>query len=258
VLRIVAGKLRGRVLDAARGAVTRPTAARVREALFDVLEHGLDEGLCLEGARVLDLFAGTGALGFEALSRGAAHVRFIDGSRQAKRAIDKNLQQLRAEDASDDQCVVSLGTLPGALRTLDVQGPGYDLVFMDPPYAAAQLADAVLTHPAFAPLLAPNAVIVIEGPARNDERQNRRGGEDGRRNNDAFRLIDTRRWAEAQVRFFRFVEKSVEPLLQTPNLETPNETAQPRNRQDVAETTQPPEQENKTETTQPGEQDETS
>jgi len=103
-------------------------------------------------------------------------------------------------------------------------------------------------------------VIVIEGPARSGE-QKEDGGhkegsdqerKDGRRNRDVFTLIDTRRWAEAEVRFFRFVGKPDDRLL-----ETPDETAQPRNRQDVAETTQPPEQENKTETTQPREQDET-
>ena len=88
-MRVVAGLLRGRRIQAPPGADTRPTSDRVREAVFNILAHGI-AGLELEGARVLDLFAGTGALGFEALSRGARHCQFVDESAEARGLVRTN------------------------------------------------------------------------------------------------------------------------------------------------------------------------
>jgi 16S rRNA (guanine966-N2)-methyltransferase len=126
-VRIIAGEFRGIALasvgkgDAA--AHLRPTTDRVRESLFNVLgNHDV-----IEGARVLDLFAGTGALGLEALSRGAAHTTFVDDGRAAQRLIGQNVTKLRVGDRTD---LVRRDArhLPG--RT----GAPFDLVFMDPPY----------------------------------------------------------------------------------------------------------------------------
>ncbi|MFQ5894355.1 MAG: 16S rRNA (guanine(966)-N(2))-methyltransferase RsmD [Nitrospinota bacterium] len=129
LMRIVAGTAKGRKLRALRGQSTRPTAERVREALFDIL------GLRVEGARVLDLFAGTGALGLEALSRGAAEVLFIEKDPVAFRLLGENLvhcgfgargRLLRAD-------------VRGALRSLARKGERFDLVFLDPPYRTGLL-----------------------------------------------------------------------------------------------------------------------
>lgn len=92
-MRIVGGKHRGRVLKAPAGRETRPTSDRTREALFNILVHGI-EGFELDGASVVDVFAGTGALGLEALSRGAAHASFIDASRQTLDLIKRNAAEL--------------------------------------------------------------------------------------------------------------------------------------------------------------------
>jgi 16S rRNA (guanine966-N2)-methyltransferase len=92
-VRIVGGKFRGRTIHAPQGQATRPTTDRVREAIFNRLEHGV-AGLQLDGARVLDLFAGTGALGLESLSRGARNVLFIDDSETARGLIRRNADEL--------------------------------------------------------------------------------------------------------------------------------------------------------------------
>lgn len=125
-MRVVAGTARGRTLVAPPGARTRPTTDRVREAVFNALgSRG-----AVVGARVVDLFAGSGALGVEALSRGAAHVTFVDRDRAARQAIHRNLEACSVADRAD---VVStsverwLATAAG--------GEPYDLAFCDPPYA---------------------------------------------------------------------------------------------------------------------------
>ena len=123
-MRVIAGELGGRRLRTARGAATRPTAERVREALFSMLGP-------LEGAAVLDLFAGSGALGIEALSRGAAHATFVECSAPALAALRANLAALELDA---ERARVSAGDALAALRSDDDK---YDLVFLDPPYAQA-------------------------------------------------------------------------------------------------------------------------
>ncbi|MCA0907969.1 16S rRNA (guanine(966)-N(2))-methyltransferase RsmD [Ruegeria marisrubri] len=135
-MRIIAGEFRGRALapvgkgDA--GAHLRPTTDRVRESLFNVLNHQID----FDGLRVLDLFAGTGALGLEALSRGASHVTFVDDGRVAQGLIRKNIDLTRSADRTDlvRRDATRLGDNPGA---------PYDLVFLDPPYGKAMGQKAV-------------------------------------------------------------------------------------------------------------------
>jgi 16S rRNA (guanine966-N2)-methyltransferase len=126
-MRIVAGKFRGAGLVAPKGAATRPTSDKVRQALFNVLEHG-SPGLEFEGARVLDLFAGSGALGLEALSRGARFCLFVEDSAEARAAIRRNVEALGLT-----------GVTKIWRRDATRLGPAgriepFGLIFCDPPY----------------------------------------------------------------------------------------------------------------------------
>ncbi|HEV2819258.1 MAG TPA: 16S rRNA (guanine(966)-N(2))-methyltransferase RsmD [Solirubrobacteraceae bacterium] len=160
-MRIVGGIYGGRRLRAPPGRETRPTSDRVREALFSILEArvaGQQTG-ALAGARVLDLFAGSGALGLEALSRGAASAVFVDSARAAVEAVRANLATLGLE------APVHRRDAHAALRDAALRGDAYDLVFLDPPYRpaaglAAQLCEAL---PA---VLAPGARVVAESDRR--------------------------------------------------------------------------------------------
>ncbi|WP_424831859.1 16S rRNA (guanine(966)-N(2))-methyltransferase RsmD [Ruegeria sp.] len=129
-MRIIAGEFRGRTLASVgkgdAGAHLRPTTDRVRESLFNVLTHQVD----FDGLRVLDLFAGTGALGLEALSRGAAHVTFVDDGRVAQGLIRKNIDLTRSADRTDL-------IRRDATRLPENTGAPYDLIFLDPPYGKA-------------------------------------------------------------------------------------------------------------------------
>jgi len=151
-VRIVAGSHGGRVLRAPAGAKTRPTSEKVRQALFNILGS-------VDGAHVLDVFAGSGAMGIEALSRGAASATFIDAAKPALVAIRGNLADLgltaRATVLAGD--AVKLVALPPAVP--------YSLVFVDPPYRTDLATRAVLALPAAH--LAEGATIVIEHDRRN-------------------------------------------------------------------------------------------
>jgi 16S rRNA (guanine(966)-N(2))-methyltransferase RsmD len=152
-VRVIAGTYGGRTLKAPPGDSTRPTSDRVREALFSILGARVDD------ARVLDLFAGSGALGLEALSRGAAGVTFVDEAQPAIRAIQANLQALSAEAVVRKQ---------DALRFLSHASHGaaqYDLVFLDPPYRQAERLAPLLSE-AIPAVLAPGAVAVAESDRR--------------------------------------------------------------------------------------------
>ncbi len=152
-MRIVAGEWRGRTLAAPPGSTTRPTADRVRQALFDMLLHAPWGGRAVfEGASVLDVFAGTGALGLEALSRGAARATFIERDRAALTALRANIAACRA----DSMCSV-LAT--DALRPPPGQACG--IIFLDPPYGEDLVPRAVSALSA-AGWIAPGALVVGE------------------------------------------------------------------------------------------------
>ncbi|OIQ97172.1 ribosomal RNA small subunit methyltransferase D [mine drainage metagenome] len=150
-MRIVAGRHRGRVLLAPPGATTRPTADRVREALFNILAHG--ETPPLRGARVLDAFAGSGALGFEALSRGAAHATFMEIDPAAYAVIHGNARKMTAEGEAD--ILRADATRPPPARR------PCDIVLMDPPYKSG-LGQTALTALAAQGWIAPQALVVVE------------------------------------------------------------------------------------------------
>jgi 16S rRNA (guanine966-N2)-methyltransferase len=134
-MRIIAGAWRGRTLQAPPGASTRPTADRVRQALFDRLMHAPWAGrAAIEGARVLDAFAGTGALGLEALSRGGAHATFIENSRAALATLRANIAACRAEA----RC-----TVLAADALHPPHGARCSILFLDPPYGADLVPQAV-------------------------------------------------------------------------------------------------------------------
>ncbi len=145
-MRIVGGEARGRKLLSVPGDSTRPTADRVRQSLFDVLGQGCD------GLTVLDLYAGTGALALEALSRGASSATLVEQDAKACEVIRLNIDALRYSE----RCTLLRDEVMRALRKLS--GP-FELVFSDPPYA---LRAAQATLDAVAPLLAPGARVVLE------------------------------------------------------------------------------------------------
>jgi 16S rRNA (guanine966-N2)-methyltransferase len=156
-MRIIAGHAHGRRLKAPRGLLTRPTSARARESIFSRLAVRMD----LDGVRVLDIFAGSGSLGIESLSRGAAHATFVDSSRDAAAAIRANLAQLELSDRA--RVVVS--EVHRALAELGRSHESFDLVFVDAPFKDDMSAD-VLTLLAEFELVAPGGWIVVEQSKR--------------------------------------------------------------------------------------------
>jgi len=188
-MRIVGGQFRGRTLAAPSDARTRPTSDRVRESVFNVLEHGIG-GFSLPGVRVLDLFAGTGALGLEALSRRAAFCLFVEQDAAARGLIRRNIDALSLtgvtkvfrRDATD------LG--PAGNRG------GFGLVFLDPPYET-DLAQRALVSAAAGGWLAQGAIAVIEGSRRT-----------GIALPPGFASLQQRIWGDTQVVFARPPEPS--------------------------------------------------
>jgi len=170
-LRIIAGSRRGQRIAAPKGSATRPTSDRVRESAFNLIGP-------VDGASVLDLFAGSGALGLEALSRGAADCVFVESSREACRAIGANLERLG---------LVGTVLCRDVLRALAAQERRYDLVFCDPPYdfaATARLAGG-LRH-----VLAPDGLLVYETGARTQPEV------------DGLRVRTSRRYGSARLTLF--------------------------------------------------------
>ena len=197
-MRIVSGSFRGRTLAAPAGEATRPTSDRARQAIFNILEHAAwSKGV--RDVRVIDLFAGSGALGFEALSRGAAFCLFVETDEAARGAIRENAEALdktgglfgvtrvHRRDATD------LGVRPGA------DGPAFGLAFLDPPYARGpphdkNLGEAALVRLAEGGWLAPGATVVFE-----------RGVGEPDFSVAGFEALDIRDYGVARVHFLRFV-----------------------------------------------------
>lgn len=155
-MRIVGGRFRGRPLAAPRTGAIRPTSDRLRESVFNVLVHAYGDPV--EGARVLDLFAGTGAMGLEALSRGAAEAVFVDDSAEARGLIRANVEALGLGGVTRlfRRDATRLGPLGKAAP--------YDLVFCDPPYGKG-LAERALAAAAAGGWLAAGALCVVEEAA---------------------------------------------------------------------------------------------
>jgi 16S rRNA (guanine966-N2)-methyltransferase len=156
-MRIIAGSRKGARIFAPKGTETRPTGDRVREAAFNLIGPVL-----IDGATVLDLFAGSGAMGLEALSRGAARATFVESDREACRTINRNLDKL-ALDGATVLCMDALTALRGDART----GTRYDLVLVDPPYRRfSSLQNTLIQH--LPEILAPEGLLLVETAAAEE------------------------------------------------------------------------------------------
>jgi 16S rRNA (guanine966-N2)-methyltransferase len=183
-MRIVGGKFKGRSIAAPAGQVTRPTSDRVREAIFNILSHGI-EGFSFEGARVLDLFAGTGALGLEALSRGSRSCQFVDDDAAARGLVRRNADGLGVIG----QC--KIWRRDATKLGLCAPQPPFDLVFADPPYGKG-LGGKALASLVDGGWLAPGAVVVLEEAAKAEVAEV-----------PGLTLLDRRAYGDTQVRFYR-------------------------------------------------------
>jgi 16S rRNA (guanine966-N2)-methyltransferase len=191
-MRIVAGRYRGKSLTAPEGAATRPTSDRARQAVFNILEHASwSQGL--QDARVIDLFAGSGALGIEALSRGAAFCLFVETDETARGAIRANLETMAPDGSLFGRTRVhrrdatDLGPRPGSA------GAPFDLAFLDPPYRKG-LGERALAQLGAGGWMAPDAIAVLE--SASDENIEAPAG---------FEPLDARDYGAARVQFLKFV-----------------------------------------------------
>jgi len=190
-MRIVAGQYRGRAIVTPEGQNTRPTSDRARQAIFNVLEHApWAEGL--HEARVIDLYAGSGALGFEALSRGAAFCLFVDTDDGARGAIRENMDAygLFGRCRVHRRSATDLGPRPGSA------GEAFTLAFLDPPYAKG-LGEQTLARLLEGGWLAPGAIVVFE-----------RGSDEPDIDTPGYERLDARDYGAARVLFLRASEAS--------------------------------------------------
>ncbi|WP_298958725.1 16S rRNA (guanine(966)-N(2))-methyltransferase RsmD [uncultured Roseibium sp.] len=183
-MRIVAGRFKGAAIAAPKSQETRPTSDRLRETIFNILAHGV--GMNLEDARVLDLFAGTGALGFEAISRGARHCTFIEEGAEARGVIRRNMEGLGLNGAAKifRRDATRLG-VPGTIEP-------FDLLFADPPYDKG-LGEKALHSAGVGGWLKPDAICVLEERASADIETP-----------EGFSEVDRRQAGDSQVLFLRF------------------------------------------------------
>ena len=163
-MRVIAGTYRSRILKSLKGLALRPTSDRLRETLFNVLAPNI------AGSRFVDLFAGTGAIGIEALSRGAAEVVFIENHPPAATLIRRNLESLGINTGVTVLAVDALRGL-AMLASRKQHSLGLDYVFLDPPYAAAEDYSRVLEFLGSTDLLAPSGIVVAEHRRNFDLRE---------------------------------------------------------------------------------------
>lgn len=180
-MRVISGTLKGRKLASFRGRLIRPTADRVREAIFNIL------GCVWDGREVLDLFAGTGGLGIESLSRGALRVVFVEHEPRALAVLEKNVLAL---DVSG-RCEILPVSVDEGIRFLRRRRRSFDAVFLDPPYGIG-LADSTLHLCARSAILREGGVMVVE----HHLRENMAGAY------GALHLSDCRRYGETVISFF--------------------------------------------------------
>jgi 16S rRNA (guanine(966)-N(2))-methyltransferase RsmD len=180
-MRVISGQAKGRRIKAPKGVAVRPTAARVKEAIFNILPHNLI------GLRVLDLFAGTGNLSIEALSRGAAEAWLVDASPSSVRVLRDNLAKM----GFSQKTRVWMAPVPAVVRRLSSRGEKFDLIFLDPPYDSGQI-NRVVKLIAHEELLRESGILIAEHSVRE-------AVEDGC---DPLVLRDQRRYGSTLVSFF--------------------------------------------------------
>ncbi|MBX3446286.1 MAG: 16S rRNA (guanine(966)-N(2))-methyltransferase RsmD [Parvibaculaceae bacterium] len=186
-MRIVGGALRGRAIAAPKGDLVRPTGDRTREALFNILAHADFGDFALEGARVLDLFAGSGALGIEAISRGASFALFVEEHAESRACIRENLEALGLNGNAKiyKRDATKLGPRPGSV------GPAFSLVFADPPYGKG-LGGAALLSAREGGWLAQDALCIVEESALADFEAP-----------EGFEEVDRRRYRDTEIIFLQ-------------------------------------------------------
>ena len=180
-MRIISGKLKGKKLYSVKGMDLRPTSDRVKEAIFDILQD------CFRGQNVLDLFAGTGALGIEALSRGARKAVFIEESRQSLNALRRNIEECHLKEHAE----VLPREMKAGIRILQGRGESFHLIFLDPPYGKG-LAGVTLKVLAQSSIIAPGALIVAEHSLT-----------DSLESIASLQMVDERKYGRTRVSFFR-------------------------------------------------------
>lgn len=185
-MRIVAGSLKGRAITAPEGQNTRPTSDRARQAIFNVLEHA-SWAEPLDGARVIDLYAGSGALGYEAISRGAAFALFVEIEDEARGAIRENADAwgLMGRTRVHRRSATDLGVRPGS------DGEAFDIAFLDPPYRKG-LGEQTLARLLEGNWLKPGATVVFE-----------RGSDEPEIETPGYERLDARDYGAARVLFLR-------------------------------------------------------
>ena len=190
-MRIVAGDLKGRAIVAPEGQGTRPTSDRARQAVFNVLEHAAWSE-SLQGARVIDLYAGSGALGFEALSRGAAFCLFVETDDGARGAIRENMDAygLFGRCRVHRRSATDLGVRPGSA------GEAFDIAFLDPPYGKG-LGEQTLSRLIEGGWLKPGAIVVLE-----------RGADEPDIDTPGYERLDAREYGAARVLFLKAPPKA--------------------------------------------------
>lgn len=192
---IIAGLYRRHRLISPKGGQTRPTSNRLREALFNICQQTIEE------ARFLDIFAGSGAMGLEALSRGAQFATFIDSHKEAIYSIETNVQSLKVQD----QCQILRGEAFNMLQLLERQGKSFDIIYADPPYRtlaprsslfySAQMIQWIDTHT----LLAPHGFLFIEEDFHFQPQMQQL---------QTLKLKDSRRMGQAALQQYEKIEKA--------------------------------------------------
>ena len=185
-MRIVAGSLKGRTIVAPEGQGTRPTSDRARQAMFNVLEHAA-WAEPLDGMRIMDLYAGSGALGFEAVSRGAAFALFVETDDEARGAIRENADAygVMGRTRVHRRSATDLGPRPGS------DGEAFDMAFLDPPYRKG-LGEQTLLRLLEGNWLKPGAIVVFE-----------RGSDEPEIDTPGYERLDARDYGAARVLFLR-------------------------------------------------------
>jgi 16S rRNA (guanine966-N2)-methyltransferase len=187
-MRVIGGKARGRRLKVPKGQAVRPTSDRVKEALFNILSHDLS------GIKLLDLFAGTGNVSIEAISRGAAEAILIDSSDKSGKVIRENLSRV----GFTDRASVRIVPVSRALRSLARQGESFDMIFLDPPYQR-NWVNACLAAIARGNLLRESGTVVVEHSAREQPNAEYR----------SLILKDQRNYGDTWLSFFKHTTATI-------------------------------------------------
>jgi 16S rRNA (guanine966-N2)-methyltransferase len=185
-LRVISGKWKGKRLSSVKGLNLRPTSDRVKEAIFDILQDHI------AGQQVLDLFAGTGALGIEALSRGAKRAVFVEESPRSLMALRKNIEGCQAKD----QAQVLPREVTHGIKILEAQGESFQLIFLDPPYQKG-LANKALKVLAGSSIVSPDTLIIVEHSSNEELLSIPR-----------LQRVDARKYGNTLVSFWRREEKN--------------------------------------------------